>query len=44
VSLLDFRAGKDKIYTNSNDVYINGGKHLDDVSHDLYAIKKMALL
>jgi glucose-1-phosphate adenylyltransferase len=29
----------DKNCRIGNDVYINGGKHLDDVSHDLYAIK-----
>jgi glucose-1-phosphate adenylyltransferase len=29
----------DKNCRIGNDVYINGGKHLDDVSDDLYAIK-----
>lgn len=29
----------DKNCRIGNDVYINGGKHLDDVSHELYAIK-----
>jgi glucose-1-phosphate adenylyltransferase len=29
----------DKNCRIGNDVHINGGKHLEDVSHDLYAIK-----